>query len=68
MSEVNLTAREKWLLEMLRMNTLIGLNFQTSRSNNPDFVNQMLAEHEEYAAKQQAEIINHLATIKEDGE
>lgn len=59
-----LTAREKWLVDIIKMNTRVSLNFNI-KSDNMDFRNKMQAEHEEYLDQMQADILKHLGTIKE---
>jgi hypothetical protein len=65
MSEVNLTAREKFLLETIRLSVLTGLGASIRNGDSVDFVERAQKRHQEIADELQASILIALDDIKE---
>lgn len=65
MEHATLTAREKFLLEMIRMSVLTGLGSSIRDSDSVDFVDRAQKRHQEIADQLHAGILVALADIKE---
>jgi len=66
MEHATLTAREKYLLETIRISVLTGLGSSIRDSDSVDFVDRTQKRHREIADQMQADILIALANIKED--
>ncbi len=65
MEHATLTAREKYLLETIRISVLTGLGSSIRDGDSVDFVDRTQKRHREIANQLEANILIALADIKE---